>query len=163
MPETCTVGPFVLEWFSRWRAFTAGLGDLSRCHRPTAQSDGAPMLNHRSFPHRLALATGALALLIGGCAASRERISSTLQAYGLDQQRADCASDYLHGHLTDRQIDRLSRAAMSYRQDDPRPAQLTFGDLLRISSALRDADIPLSVGAAAIACGLAGNIPLPRL
>jgi hypothetical protein len=121
------------------------------------------MLNRRSFRSHAALTGGAFALLIAGCTASRERISSTLQDYGLDQQRANCASDYLHGHLTDRQLDRLSQAALSFRQDYRRKSLMTFGDLLRISSDLDDTHIPLSVGAAAVACGVAGNIPLPRL
>lgn len=121
------------------------------------------MVDRRSFRSRAVLAAGALALMISGCAASRERISSTLQDYGLDPQRADCASDYLHGHLTDRQLDRLSRAAVSHRQTYPSQSAMTFGDLLRIAGALNDTHIPLSVGAAALACGVAGNIPLPRL
>lgn len=121
------------------------------------------MVNRRSFRSHATLAAGAFALLVAGCAASRERISLTLQDYGLDQQRADCASDFLHGHLTDRQLDRLSRAAVSQRQSNRSQSAMTFGDLLRISSALDDTHIPLSVGAAAIACGVAGNIPLPRL
>lgn len=121
------------------------------------------MVNRRSIRSPLVLTAGALALLLAGCVASRERIASTLQDYGLDQRRADCASDYLHGHLTDRQLDRLSRAAVSYRQTYPRQSGMTFGDLLRIASALNDTHIPLSVGAAALACGVAGDIPLPRL
>ena len=115
------------------------------------------MTKRSSVIARASIAAVGLSLALAGCAASRERISVTLQDYGMDQRRADCASDFLHGHLSDRQ----SRAAVQHR-DGYRRGPMTFGDLLRISAALGDANIPLSVGAAAVACGVAGNMPLPR-
>lgn len=120
------------------------------------------MPNNRFHFARSVSAAVGLSLILAACTASRERISSTLQGYGLDQRRADCASDYLHGHLTNRQLDRLARAAANYPQDSARRSRLTYGDLLRIASALDDTHIPLSVGAAAVACGVVGDIPLPR-
>ncbi|MCW6537771.1 hypothetical protein [Sphingomonas lycopersici] len=119
------------------------------------------MTKRSSVIARASIAAAGLSLALAGCAASRERISLTLQDYGLDQRRANCASDFLHGHLSDRQLDRLSRAAVQHR-GGYRRGPMTFGDLLRISAALGDANIPLSVGAAAVACGVAGDMPLPR-
>ncbi|MET0373051.1 MAG: hypothetical protein ABW128_02200, partial [Rhizorhabdus sp.] len=52
---------------------------------------------------------GALALT--GCAAPATRISTGLQRYGLDSQRADCVGTRLQGDLSLGQLQQLGRAA----------------------------------------------------
>ena len=93
-----------------------------------------------------------------GCTASRYQVSDALQRYGMSQSQADCASEFLRGKLSRSQVDRLSRAAWDFRGRD----RLTFGDLFRVATSLRDTDVALQVGAAALACGIAADIPIPR-
>ncbi len=100
----------------------------------------------------------ALALALSGCTASRYQISDALGRYGLSPSTADCAANFLHGHLSTSQVDRLARAARYYNPG----RQMTFGDLVAVSSTVHDNRIALEVGAAALACGVVGNIPIPR-
>jgi hypothetical protein len=100
----------------------------------------------------------AAAALLGGCTASRYQVSDALQRYGMNPSQASCASEFLRGKLSTRQVDRLSRAAWDFRGG----GQLTFGDLLRVATSLRDTDTALQVGGAALACGIAADIPIPR-
>ncbi len=100
----------------------------------------------------------ALALAASGCTASRYQISDALGRYGLSPSASDCAANFLHGHLSTSQVDRLARAARYYSPG----RQLTFGDLVAVASTVHDGQVTLEVGAAALACGVAGNIPLPR-
>ena len=104
-------------------------------------------------------ATVMAALALSGCTASRYQISNALTRYGLDYNQASCAAEFLRGKLSTSQVDRLARAAVDYRSN----SALTFGDLLRVAVSLRDTNTFLQVGAAAAACGVAANIPLPRL
>lgn len=97
-------------------------------------------------------------LALSGCTASRYQISDALMRYGLSPNKAECAAEFLRGHLSVGQVDRLARAARYYNTDGP----LTVGDLVRVASTIRDGETTLQVGAAVLACGLAADIPLPR-
>jgi len=103
------------------------------------------------------VAIGGLAL--SGCVASRYQISDALQRYGLDRNQAGCAAEFLRGHLSTGQVDRLARAARYYNAAD----RLTFGDLVRVAGTVHDNQVLLQVGAAAFACRIAADVPLPRL
>lgn len=96
--------------------------------------------------------TGALAL--AACAAPATRISTGLQRYGLDAQRADCVGTRLQADLSLGQLQQLGRAAAAYRKGDTTPGTLTVGDLLRVASELKDPAIPVAVGKAAAGCGI---------
>ncbi len=108
--------------------------------------------------HRL-LALAALAgLAVSGCTASRYQISDALQRYGLSENQSSCAAEFLRGHLSTSQVSRLTRAARYYDRDGP----LTFGDLIRVAGRIDDREVLFQVGAAALACRIAADIPLPR-
>jgi hypothetical protein len=96
-------------------------------------------------------------LALSGCMASRYQISDALMRYGLDRNQADCAAEFLRGHLSTRQVDRLADAARYYRSD----SRLTFGDLIRVAASVRDTRTTLEVGAAAVACKLGANMRVP--
>lgn len=91
---------------------------------------------------------------IGGCATPSARISTGLQRYGLDQQRADCVGDRLQSRLTLGQLQRLGKAAAAYRQGDTDPRTLTVSDLIRVATELRDPAIAVEVGKAVVGCGV---------
>lgn len=95
---------------------------------------------------------GAFALT--ACAAPSTRISTGLQRYGLDAQRADCVGTRLQGDLSLGQLQQLGRAAAAYRKGDTTPGVLTVGDLLRVAGEVRDPAIALAVGKAAAGCGV---------
>jgi len=97
-------------------------------------------------------------LILSGCMASRYQISDALMRYGLDRGEADCASEFLRGHLSTGQVRRLADAAQYY--DTGR--RLTFGDLVRVAGRVDDAEVLAQVGASALACKIGGDIPLPR-
>ena len=97
-------------------------------------------------------------LALSGCVATRYQIADALMRYGLDRNQASCASEFLRGHLSTGQVDRLARAARDYRGDGP----MTFGDLVRVAGSLRDGETVVQVGGAALACKLGANIRLPR-
>ena len=94
------------------------------------------------------------ALTLVACAAPATRISTGLQRYGLDEQRADCVGTRLQGDLSLGQLQQLGRAAAAYGRNDTSPGVLTVGDLLRVAGELRDPAIPLAVGKAAAGCGV---------
>jgi len=94
------------------------------------------------------------AALLTACATPATRISTGLQRYGLDAQRADCAGTRLQGDLSLGQLQRLGRAAATYRRDDPNPGVLTIGDLIRVARELKDPAIALAVGEAAAGCAI---------
>ncbi|WP_309622112.1 hypothetical protein [Novosphingobium sp.] len=98
-----------------------------------------------------------LAVALSGCMASRYQIANALERYGLNSNQASCASEFLRGHLTTGQVDRLARAADDYRSND----NLNFGDLIRVAASVRDGETFMQVGAAAVACKLIADIPLP--
>jgi hypothetical protein len=128
--------------------------DLRFCHC----RKGCPMrLAHKLAKPVTAAVMAALAL--SACTASRYQVANALTRYGLSDSQASCASEFLRGRLSTGQVDRLSRAAVNYRSN----SSLTFGDLLRVAVSLRDTQTMLEVGAAAAACGVAADIPLPRL
>ena len=101
----------------------------------------------------------ALSLGVSACTASRYQISDALQRYGMSPSQASCAAEFLRGKLSVSQVDRLSDAARYYRGD----GTLTFGDLVRVAASVRDPQIALQVGASAVACGLAADMPIPGL
>lgn len=106
--------------------------------------------------------TLALAALVGltlsGCTASRYQISDALQRYGLSENQASCAAEFLRGKLSTNQVSRLTRAARYYDRDGP----LTFGDLIRVAGRVDDREVLFQVGAAALACRIAADMPIPR-
>ena len=95
---------------------------------------------------------GACALT--ACAAPSTRISTGLERYGLDAQRADCVGARLQSDLSLGQLQQLGRAAAAYRTGDTTPGVLTVSDLLRVAGALRDPAIALAVGKASAGCGV---------
>ena len=105
---------------------------------------------------RMILSATAL-LALAGCMASRYQISDALMRYGLDQNQAGCAAEFLRGHLSTRQVDRLADAARYYHSD----RRMNFGDLVRVAGSVRDGDTLLEVGAAAVACKLGANMAIP--
>ena len=97
-------------------------------------------------------------LTLSGCVASRYQISDALQRYGLNQNEASCASEFLRGHLSTGQVRRLADAARYYDTGQG----LTFGDLIRVAGRVDDPEVLVEVGAAALACKIGADIPLPR-
>lgn len=93
-------------------------------------------------------------LILFACAAPATRISTGLQRYGLDEQRADCVGTRLQGDLSLGQLQQLGKAAAAYRKGDTNPGVLTVGDLLRVAGELKDPAIALAVGKAAAGCGV---------
>lgn len=98
------------------------------------------------------------ATVLSGCTASRYQISDALQRYGLSENQSSCAAEFLRGHLSSGQVSRLTRAARYYDRAGP----LTFGDLVRVAGRVEDRDVLLQVGAAALACRIGADMPLPR-
>ncbi len=96
-------------------------------------------------------------LALSGCMASRYQISDALMRYGLDRNEASCAAEFLRGHLSTRQVDRLADAARYYRSDNA----LTFGDLIRVAGSVRDTQTVVEVAGAAVACKLGANLRVP--
>lgn len=99
------------------------------------------------------------AALVSGCTASRYQISDALQRYGLSSSEASCASEFLRGELSTRQVNRLSDAARYYNADGP----LTFGSLFAVATSLDDPEVMLKVAGSAAACGLVADVPIPGL
>lgn len=97
-----------------------------------------------------------VAIALSGCMASRYQIANALERYGLNSNQASCASEFLRGHLSTGQVDRLARAADDFRGN----GNLNFGDLVRVAASVRDNETFLQVGAAALACKLVADIPL---
>lgn len=97
-------------------------------------------------------------LTLSACTASRYQISDALGRYGMRPSTADCAANFLHGHLSGGQVNRLGRAARYYNPG----RQMTFGDLISVAATLHDSQVALQVGAASLACGIVGNVPVPR-
>ncbi|MDT9012463.1 hypothetical protein RQP55_03330 [Novosphingobium sp. APW14] len=108
--------------------------------------------------HRLLALAAMAGLAVSGCTASRYQISDALQRYGLSENQSSCAAEFLRGHLSTSQVSRLTRAARYYDRDGP----LTFGDLIRVAGRIDDREVLFQVGAAALACRIAADIPLPR-
>lgn len=104
-------------------------------------------------------ATAALgALTLSGCVASRYQISDALMRYGMTQNQASCAAEFLRGHLSTGQVRRLADAARYYDTG----GRMTFGDLIRVAGRVDDPQVLAEVGAAALACKVGADIPLPR-
>jgi hypothetical protein len=98
-------------------------------------------------------------LSLSACTASRYQISDALMRYGMSENKASCAAEFLRGHLSTSQVGRLAKAARYY--DTGRP--LTFGDLVRVAGTIHDNQTTLQVGAAALACGLVADMRIPGL
>jgi hypothetical protein len=96
----------------------------------------------------------AAALLVAACATPKERIADTLTAYGLDRARAECVGGHLQSELSAGQLLELGRAARAYTARDKDPAKLGIDDLLRVSSEIKDPQIPLTIAKAAGRCGI---------
>ncbi len=111
------------------------------------------------MPRNRPLAFAAIAAtILSGCTASRYQISDALQRYGLSESQSSCAAEFLRGHLSTSQVSRLTKAARYYDRAGP----LTFGDLVRVAGRVDDREVLFQVGAAALACRVAADIPLPR-
>lgn len=97
----------------------------------------------------------AASLTLAACVTTpAERIADTLTGYGLDRTRAECVGGHLQRELSTGQLLELGRAARSYRESDPNPGRLGLDDLLRVSSEIRDPQIPLTIARSAGRCGL---------
>ncbi|MEH3107073.1 MAG: hypothetical protein PGN09_07210 [Sphingomonas fennica] len=94
------------------------------------------------------------ATAIGACATPSTRIATGLERYGLDAGRARCVGDQLQGDLSLGQLAQLGSAAAAYRKGDSDPTRLTGADLLRVAGEIRDPEIPVAVGKAAVGCGV---------
>lgn len=112
----------------------------------------------RPFPLTAMAVVGLSALGLSACTASRYQVSDALQRYGMSPSQASCASEFLRGKLSVAQVNRLSDAAKTYQGN----GRLTFGDLVRVATSVRDPQIALQVGASAAVCGLAADMPIPR-
>lgn len=97
-------------------------------------------------------------LTLSGCVASRYQIADSLMRYGLNENQAGCAAEFLRGHLSTGQVNRLSKAARYYDKDGP----LTLGDLVRVAGSVEDSEVLLQVGAAAVACKLTADMRIGR-
>lgn len=98
-------------------------------------------------------------LALSACTASRYQISDALMRYGMNENKASCAAEFLRGHLSTGQVDRLAHAARYYQRD----GQMTFGDLVRVAGSLRDSQTTVQVAGAALACGLVADMRIPGL
>lgn len=96
-------------------------------------------------------------LAVSGCMASRYQISNALERYGLTPNQASCAAEFLRGHLSVNQVDRLARAADRYHRD----GRLTVGDLVRVAGSVNDTETFIQTGAAMLACKVGADIALP--
>lgn len=91
---------------------------------------------------------------VTGCTSPAAKISSKLRRYGLDDRRADCVGERLQRKLSTRQLERLGDAAEAYRQTDTVKSGLTPSDIVRVAEDLKDPRIALTVGKAAVGCGI---------
>lgn len=98
-----------------------------------------------------------IAVALSGCMANRYQISNALERYGLSPNQASCAAEFLRGHLTTRQVDRLARAAHDFGGE----RRMTVGDLVRVAGSVQDGEVLLQTGAAMLACKVGADIPLP--
>ncbi len=97
------------------------------------------------------------AVMMSGCMANRYQISNALERYGLTPNQASCAAEFLRGHLSTGQVDRLARAAHDFGGD----RRMTVGDLVRVAGSVDDGEVLLQTGAAMLACKVGADIPLP--
>jgi len=105
--------------------------------------------------HTLVVA-GAIAL--AACVNASAKISGELARYGLDQRQATCVGDRLEARLSLAQLRELARAARAYSSNDPNPDKLTAADLARVSTQIRDPQIPVEVASAGASCGLISSL-----
>ncbi|WP_294238714.1 hypothetical protein [uncultured Sphingomonas sp.] len=96
-----------------------------------------------------------LTLVVMACTPPSTRIATGLERYGLDSQRSTCVGQRLERNLSLGQLQQLGNAAAAYRGDDPNPAQLSVGDLIRVAGEIKDPKVALEVGKAAAGCGIA--------
>ena len=93
-------------------------------------------------------------VLLASCVNPSSKITSELTRFGIDQNRAQCVGDRLEANLSIGQLQQLGKAARAYGRDDKTPGRLTVSDLVRVSSELPDAKVPIEVGKAALGCGV---------
>ena len=94
------------------------------------------------------------------CSSPAERISVTLQSYGLDAQRADCVGEQLERSLSTSQLMSLGKAARDYRSRAG-DRTLSFPDLLSVGSGLDPAIQTASVQAGMV-CAMPSFTFSPR-
>ncbi|MEQ1497492.1 MAG: hypothetical protein ABL914_02445 [Novosphingobium sp.] len=99
-----------------------------------------------------------IALALSGCMANRYQISNALERYGLNSNQAGCAAEFLRGHLSTGQVNRLARAAHDFGGE----RRLTVGDLVRVAGSVEDGEVLLQTGAAMLACKVGADIPIGR-
>lgn len=99
-----------------------------------------------------------LGVTLAACVSPSLKIASELTRYGLDQRQAACVGDRLGSRLSIGQLQQLAAAARAYGRNDPNPAQLTAGDLARVSSQINDPRVPVEVVGAATQCGVVANL-----
>lgn len=110
------------------------------------------------FCRPLLLSIGTAAVL-ASCAAPSTRISTSLQQYGLDRDRASCVGDRLQANLSISQLQQLGRAARAVPPGTTR-GSLTMGDLLRVAAKIGDPKVPFEVAKAAGNCGVLAGAPV---
>lgn len=93
-------------------------------------------------------------LTLAACATPSKRISDALVGYGIAPSQAQCVGSRLEDRLSIGQLRELGRYAKAYRDKDPNPGALTIADLIRVTSQVKDARVPIEVGKAAAQCGL---------
>lgn len=86
--------------------------------------------------------------------APKARIADSLMGYGLDRPRAECVGTYLQDHLSPGQLLELARATRARNGQSKSARQPSIGDLLRVSSEIKDPRIPVAVAKAAGRCRL---------
>ena len=98
----------------------------------------------------VSLLAGVLVALTSGCAS--QRISSSLERYGVPPDKAECVGDSLASRLSTAQLQALGRAANAYKAVDRSSVSLTLVDLARVAAELRDPVIPIEITRAGVQC-----------
>jgi hypothetical protein len=70
-------------------------------------------------PFKLLTLAAIAGLTLSGCTASRYQISDALMRYGLNENQAGCAAEFLRGHLSVGQVDRLTKGGTLLQQRRP--------------------------------------------
>lgn len=95
-----------------------------------------------------------MAIGLVGCVSPSEKIATGLVRYGLDDRQAQCVDDRLEANLSIGQLQQLGRAARAVNGGDATPGRPTIGDLIRVSSQVKDTKVPIEVTKAAAGCGV---------
>lgn len=116
------------------------------------------MQRRKAFRRTALCVPFALVMMAAACASPSQRIATSLTRYGLDDGQAQCVGGRLESNLSLSQLQQLGRAARAFNSNDATPGQLTVEDLLRVSSQIEDARVPLEVAKAAGSCGLVAGL-----